>query len=82
VLIFGTSVKQFLLATLVFVCETCGNNSAHQVIKRVRKFSLFFIPLFPLSVRYLDSCSVCGRTIEVSEQEAQTAVQQAGVGLR
>jgi hypothetical protein len=82
VLIFGTSVKQFLLATLVFVCETCGNNSAHQVIKRVRRFSLFFIPLFPLSVRYVDSCGACGRMLQVSEQEAQSAVQQAGVGLR
>lgn len=81
-LIFGTSVKQILLATLVFVCETCGNNAAHQVIKRVRKFSLFFIPLFPLSVRYLDSCSACGRVIEVSEQDAEVAARQAGADLR
>jgi predicted RNA-binding Zn-ribbon protein involved in translation (DUF1610 family) len=82
VLIFGLGVTESLLATLVFVCETCGNNAAHHLIKRVRKFSLFFIPLFPVSTRYVDSCTACGRMIDVPRDQAEAAALQSGPGLR
>ncbi|HYP43844.1 MAG TPA: zinc-ribbon domain-containing protein [Propionibacteriaceae bacterium] len=81
-LIFGLGVSEVLLATLFFACETCGNNGAHQLLKRVRKLSLFFIPIFPLSTRYFDSCSACGRMLEVSREQATTAARQSGPGLR
>ena len=81
-LIFGLGVTEKLLVTLVFICETCGNNAAHHLIKRVRKFSLFFIPLFPVSTKYVDSCTACGRMIGVDPAQAEAAVQQAGQELR
>ena len=81
-LIFGLGVTQVLLATLVYLCETCGNNAAHQLVKRVRKFSFFFIPLFPVGTRYVDTCTDCGRAIEISREQAETAASQAGPGLR
>lgn len=81
-LIFGLGVSQVLLATLVYLCETCGNNAAHHLVKRVRKFSLFFIPLFSVGTRYVDTCTACGRDIEVSREHAETAASQAGPGLR
>jgi hypothetical protein len=82
VLIFGLGVKESLLATLVFVCETCGNNAAHHLVKRVRKLSLFFIPIFPVSTKYVDSCSACGRMLEVSRDQAEMAARQSGPDLR
>ena len=81
-LIFGLGVKESLLATLVFVCETCGNNAAHHLVKRVRKLSLFFIPIFPVSTKYVDSCSACGRMLEVSRDQAEMAARQSGPDLR
>lgn len=81
-LIFGLGVKEVLLATLVFVCETCGNSAAHQLVKRVRKLSLFFIPLIPVGTRYFDSCTACGRVMEVSRDQAETATRQSGPELR
>jgi uncharacterized Zn finger protein len=81
-LIFGLGVSEVLLATLYFACETCGNQAAHQLVKRVRKLSLFFIPLFPVGTRYLDSCTACGRTLEVSREQAESAARQSGPGLR
>ena len=81
-LIFGLGVSEVLLATLFFVCETCGNNAAHQLVKRVRKLSLFFIPLFPVGTRYIDNCSACGRMLEVSREQAESAARQSGPGLR
>lgn len=79
-LIFGIGVREFLLTTLVFVCERCGNNAPHQLIKRVRKLSLFFIPLLPIGTKYLDSCTACGRVIDVPQAEA--AARQTGPELR
>ena len=81
-LIIGLGVTETLLATLVFVCETCGNHAAHQLIKQSRKFSLFFIPLFSIGTKYVDTCSACGRSIEVSKDDAETAAQQVGPDLR
>ncbi len=77
-LIFGLHVSRILMATPVYVCERCGNNAAHQLVKRVRKFSLFFIPLFPVGTRYEDTCTACGRVIDVSADQARVAAGAAG----
>jgi hypothetical protein len=81
-LIIGLGVTEALLSTLVFTCETCGNQAAHQLIKQSRKFSLFFIPLFSVGSKYLDTCTACGRVIEVSREQAETAARQVGPDLR
>ena len=73
-IIWGFRVSVTALGTLVYVCERCGNNAAHQLAKRVRKFTLFFIPLFPVNTRYVDTCTACGRAIQVSAEQAQTAL--------
>lgn len=76
-LIWGFRVSTALLATLVYVCDRCGRHAAHQLAKRVRKFTLFFIPLFPVGTKYLDTCVACGRTIEVAKQDAEQAALRA-----
>jgi hypothetical protein len=81
-LIIGFGVTEVLLSTLVFTCETCGNHAAHQLTKQNRKFSLFFIPLFSVGTKYFDSCTACGRIIEVSKVQAETAARQVGPDLR
>ncbi len=78
----GIGVSELILATLFFACETCGNQGAHQLIKRTRKLSLFFIPLFPVGTKYLDLCTVCGRDLEINREQAETAASQAGPDLR
>lgn len=72
-LIFGLSSRDFLVATLVFLCERCHQEGAHQIVKRVRRLSLFFIPLVPLGTRYVDVCTVCGRSIPVPRDMAERA---------
>ncbi len=81
-LIFGLSAKQILMATLFYVCETCGNEAAHQLVRRTNRFTLFFIPLFPVSSRYLDTCVACGRSIEVPRDRAELAAAQGSPELR
>jgi len=82
VLIFGLSVSEAHVSTLVYRCETCGNSAAHRLVKRTRRFSFFFIPLFPVGSTYLDTCTACGRIIEVSRDRAEAAARQTGPELR
>ena len=81
-LIFGLSVSESLLSTLIYTCETCGTSAAHRLVKRTRKFSFFFIPLFPVGSTYVDTCTACGRLIEVSRDRAEAAARQTGPELR
>jgi predicted RNA-binding Zn-ribbon protein involved in translation (DUF1610 family) len=81
-LIIGFGVTETLLSTLVYTCETCGNHAAHQLSRQRRRFSLFFIPLFSVGTKYLDSCMACGRVIEVSKEQAEAAARQVGPDLR
>ena len=77
-LIFGLSAKQVLLATLYYVCEVCGNQAAHQLVRRTNRFTLFFIPLFPVSTRYIDTCAFCARSISVPRDRAEAAIASQG----
>ena len=81
-LIIGLRVSEALLATLFYVCEVCGNSAAHQLVKRTRKLTFFFIPLFSVGSSYQDSCTFCGRVTSVDRQDAETAALQAGPDLR
>ncbi|MCW2804531.1 MAG: hypothetical protein QOF52_1436 [Propionibacteriaceae bacterium] len=77
-LIIGLTSRDRLLLTLVFGCERCGRQAAHQLVKRVRRFTVFFIPLIPISTRYLDTCTACGRVVDVPREEAERALRSGG----
>ena len=74
-LIFGVRAALVLLATPVYTCERCGTLGEHHVAKRVRRLTLFFIPVCPVgAARYVDTCTHCGREIMLSKVEAERAV--------
>lgn len=74
--IFGFRVYEDVLGVIRYVCETCGQEAAHQVLRRRRRFTLFFIPLFSVGTRYADTCTWCARTRELSPQQAEQVTQQ------
>jgi len=88
VIIFGTRTTVRLLAMLNLVCARCGNPSAHRIEERRRKFTLFFIPLFPIGARRtLGTCTYCGLVTELdagtrdrllSQGDAHSASGQPG----
>lgn len=81
VLIFGTSSKMHQLAMLNLLCSFCGNPSAHALRKRVTKFSLFFIPLFPvMPAKHQLQCTFCGAASEVTKENADQLIAQGGGG--
>jgi hypothetical protein len=68
------------LAMLTFLCGNCGNPAAHALTRAVTKFTLFFIPLFPISSKYFTQCTFCGASRRVGKEEAAQLQQQAGYG--
>ncbi|MFV0127808.1 zinc-ribbon domain-containing protein [Streptomyces sp. HMX112] len=80
-IIFGTKGYLYSLAVLTLVCGRCGNPAAHTLRKRVTKFTLFFVPLFPVSTKYLTQCSFCGAEQRVTAEQAERMAAQ-GSGAR
>ena len=64
---FKTSMKELFRRQAV--CPNCGQNASQRVDERSSKFTLFFIPIFTTSRRYLRTCAYCGITAELSKSE-------------
>ncbi|MEW2631026.1 zinc-ribbon domain-containing protein [Streptomyces sp. NPDC048389] len=79
-IIFGTKGYIHQLAILTLVCGHCGNPSAHTLRKRVSKFTLFFVPLFPFSTKYATQCTFCGAEQQITAEQAEQLQLQAGGG--
>ncbi|GGL61903.1 hypothetical protein GCM10010129_01820 [Streptomyces fumigatiscleroticus] len=79
-IIFGTKGCLYQLAILTLVCGGCGNPAAHTLRKHVTKFTLFFVPLFPLSTKYTTQCTFCGTEQKVTREQAERLRAQAGSG--
>lgn len=77
-IIFGFRSYLHTLAMITLVCGRCGNPAAHSLKKRVTKFTLFFVPLFPISSKYMIQCTFCGAAQEVSKEQAAQLQGQAG----
>jgi hypothetical protein len=78
-IIFGTRSYLYQLAIMTLVCGHCGNPSAHTLKKYVTKFTLFFVPLFPFSTKYLTQCTFCGASQRTTKEQAdQLLAQNAG----
>jgi hypothetical protein len=69
-LIWGYRTKIFVLAMTTFLCGRCGNPASHAVRKSVTKFTLFFIPLFPIHVKYTAQCTFCGIENKIPKEDA------------
>ena len=65
-LIFGFKSSDRRIAAPILLHAYCGATVAQVLIKRTTKFSLFFIPLFPVRrARYYLECTNCGRASAV-----------------
>lgn len=69
-LIFGLKSADRRVAAPVLLCAYCGATAAQVLIRRTTKFSLFFIPLFPVRpARYLLQCTNCANTRAVDARD-------------
>ncbi|TWP53381.1 zinc-ribbon domain-containing protein [Lentzea tibetensis] len=70
-----TYVQQLVMLTLV--CQQCQNPAAHNLHKRITKFTLFFIPLFPLSRKFGLQCTFCGVAYDIDKTHAEQLLASA-----
>jgi hypothetical protein len=73
-LIFGSGIREALINVVVFVCGYCQVQAQQNVIKRSNRFTLFFIPLFTFSTRYVNQCTNCGAETPLTEQQVQNSL--------
>ncbi|WP_221353723.1 zinc-ribbon domain-containing protein [Streptomyces beigongshangae] len=79
-IIFGTKGYLHQLAILTLLCGQCGNPAAHTLSKRVTKFTLFFVPLFPVSTKHTTQCTFCGAQQKITKEQAEQLQVQAAHG--
>lgn len=77
-IIFGFRRYLEQLAMLTLTCSYCHTSCAHPLRRAVTKFSLFFIPLFPVRSEYLMQCTYCGASSRLSRHQAEALRDQAG----
>jgi hypothetical protein len=80
VIIFGVRSYVRLLAMINLICRNCGNPAAHRVVQTTRKFTLFFVPLFPVSKSRSMTCTFCGLGTRLSREQADQLVAGAQGG--
>ena len=78
-LIFGTRRVTKRLATILLVCSRCGRPAANHVTTTKLWFTLFFIPIFPISVKRRLVCTFCGGAVAIDKATAQQYVAQQQV---
>ncbi|WP_280241612.1 zinc-ribbon domain-containing protein [Nocardia abscessus] len=62
------------------VCGRCGNPAAHALRKLVTKFTLFFIPLIPLSTKHYLECTWCGASAPIAAPQIPDLLARANAG--
>ncbi|WP_330253351.1 hypothetical protein OG874_01695 [Nocardia sp. NBC_00565] len=65
-LIWGWQKRVHTLAMITLVCGRCGNPAAHALRRLATTFTLFFIPLIPLSTKHFLECTWCGASSPVA----------------
>jgi hypothetical protein len=78
--IFGTRRTVAQLAMVVLTCANCRRTAANAVLKTVTKFTLFFIPLFPVRTRYATQCTACGFHQGIDKGQAEQLRQGPPAG--
>lgn len=59
-LIWGIRWIAITLGQLSYRCSHCQKTTVHSAIIRKGKFTLFFIPIFPIGKQYFIACNLCG----------------------
>jgi hypothetical protein len=76
ILIFGVRAYVKALAFLTLACRN-GHVAGHRVLKVTRKFTLFFVPLFPVQTRFYTECAQCGLWVPWNKEEAEAAARSS-----
>ncbi|MEE6280983.1 zinc-ribbon domain-containing protein [Georgenia sunbinii] len=61
IVLFGLKDYRTLAATAHGVCPHCRQETAQRLYRHLRRLTVFFIPLFVVSRRYVLDCTSCAQ---------------------
>src|SRR5580700_8692298 len=70
IILFGIRRRVVRLATIFVMCGYCHTPAAHALTRGRRYFTLFFVPVIPLSTKYYTTCTLCGRATHITKEGA------------
>ncbi|MGC5614610.1 zinc-ribbon domain-containing protein [Georgenia sp. Z1491] len=79
-IIWGSRTKRRHVLTTNLVCSRCHNPAANHLFLLITKFTLFFIPLFPVSRKRFLECTFCGTQTSLSKEQFEQLEQAAEQG--
>jgi len=76
-IVWGTRRRKKTLGFAdVHKCSNCNNAKAFLVINVKEWFTLFWIPIFPVSSQYFLMCPICGYGAQITKEQALAAAGQ------
>jgi zinc-ribbon family len=77
IILFGFRRRVARLGTIFMMCGLCHSPAAQALTRARRYFTVFFIPVIPLGTKYALTCTMCGRSSEISPEVAGRYVATA-----
>jgi hypothetical protein len=74
--VWGTRRRVQQLMTVGMDCKNCQRSTVHSLRRAQKKFTLYFVPLAPLSTHHYLQCNVCGATSEITKDRAAELQRQ------
>jgi hypothetical protein len=68
-IVWGFRPKAKIEAVVQLACGN-GHVTAHRIVRVVRWFTLFYIPIFPVRKRYFSVCAACGAQLRIPNEAA------------
>ncbi|MCQ2579376.1 MAG: zinc ribbon domain-containing protein [Treponemataceae bacterium] len=77
-ILFGekTIITELGMTNISGTCSNCHNQIHLKIIKHAAWFTLYFIPVFPFSVKRYKMCPICQISAEISKEEAENLLKQ------
>ncbi len=71
-LIFGSRSRNMALGQKMYTCSRCRRPSYHTIVRLRRWFTLYFIPIIPMSQSTVSVCNLCGYRELISNEQADS----------
>ena len=68
ILLFGYRSQPKVEGGLKHICASCNRQTIHAIVRVMKWFTFFFIPIFPFSNKLFMKCSLCGMGGELKEE--------------
>jgi zinc-ribbon family len=69
-IIWGTRRRNKVMGQTQYTCPKCQQNSFHGIVRSRAYFTLFFVPLFPVSKVTTARCGLCGYQEKIKNETA------------